>query len=450
MKMPKIGMRITKTAVAVFLCFLIDLLRNHQGVPFYSAIAAILCMQPQVSNSVKVALNRSVGTFLGGMAGMLVLLAERAWLPKDMPVLQYLIVSLCIVALIYLTVILKKTTASYITCVVFLSVTISHGADVNPYLFAVNRMIDTLIGIAVSLAVNAARLPRGRDKRTLFITGLDGVLWEPGKAMSAFSKIRLVHLLEHGAQITAVTGRSPASFLPMLKDILFSLPIITMNGAALYHLPSNTYAYCQTIPQEITERLQALFHQRQVNCFVKAVIHDVLHVYYGPFTNEAQQAVYRAHHGGHYENYVCAGLPQGHEAICLTVIDTSAMIERLCREISNAPFSDALRCLCHSDRAHPHYSVLEVYSASATPDRAAEILKKRVGAGRVVVFSASANDLPLLHKADDSYAARGAEECVQEACRFQIASGEPVIRKLSGLFYHKSGNQLSNGSHSES
>lgn len=106
--MPKIGMRIVKTAIAVFLCFLIDLLRNHQGVPFYSAIAAILCMQPFVSNSVKVAFNRSVGTFIGGLFGMLVLLAERAWLPKGMPILQYLIVSLCIVVLIYLTVVLKR------------------------------------------------------------------------------------------------------------------------------------------------------------------------------------------------------------------------------------------------------------------------------------------------------------------------------------------------------
>ena len=39
---------------------------------------------------------------------MLVLLAERAWLPKGMPILQYLIVSLCIVVLIYLTVVLKR------------------------------------------------------------------------------------------------------------------------------------------------------------------------------------------------------------------------------------------------------------------------------------------------------------------------------------------------------
>ena len=389
--MPKIGMRIIKTAIAVFLCFLIDLLRNHQGIPFYSAIAAILCMQPFVSNSVKVALNRSIGTFIGGLFGMLVLLAERAWLPKNMPVVQYFIVSLCVIVLIYLTVILKKTSASYITCVVFLSVTISHGADVNPYLFALNRIIDTLIGIAVSLTVNAARLPRKKDKNTLFITGLDGVLWEKGKTISSFSKIRLTHLLHQGARITAVTDRSPASFLPLIGDIPFSLPIIAMNGATLYHIPSNTYAYCKTIPRPITDCLQALFAQREVNCFVKAVIHDV--------------------------------------------IDTDPLIERLCQEISAFSFSSELRFIRRADRTHPRYSILEIYSAHTTLADAADILKSRSNASSITVFSNCLDELSLIRHADYSYAVGNADVSVQEACRYRTGSGEQMIRTISRLFY---------------
>ena len=50
---PKIGMRLIKTAVAVFLCFLVDFFRDG-GTPFYSAIAAILCMQPELGSSLKV------------------------------------------------------------------------------------------------------------------------------------------------------------------------------------------------------------------------------------------------------------------------------------------------------------------------------------------------------------------------------------------------------------
>lgn len=82
--LPKIGMRIVKSAVAVFLCFVIYMIRGR-GVPFYSAIAAVLCMQPYVSNSVRVALNRTVGTFIGGVFGMLALLWKRRFSHRISP-----------------------------------------------------------------------------------------------------------------------------------------------------------------------------------------------------------------------------------------------------------------------------------------------------------------------------------------------------------------------------
>lgn len=63
--MPKIGLRIIKSSVAVALCFLVYFLRGQQGTPFYSAIAAVLCMQPDTSNSLKVGWNRTVGTLIG-------------------------------------------------------------------------------------------------------------------------------------------------------------------------------------------------------------------------------------------------------------------------------------------------------------------------------------------------------------------------------------------------
>ena len=74
--MPRIGKRILKSSLAVFLCFLIYLLRNEEGIVFYSCIAAVLCMQQDTSNTQRVAANRVVGTLVGGFCGMLVLLFE--------------------------------------------------------------------------------------------------------------------------------------------------------------------------------------------------------------------------------------------------------------------------------------------------------------------------------------------------------------------------------------
>ena len=45
-QIPIPGQRIIRSAVAVALCLLVYVLRGHSGIPLYSAIAALQCMQP--------------------------------------------------------------------------------------------------------------------------------------------------------------------------------------------------------------------------------------------------------------------------------------------------------------------------------------------------------------------------------------------------------------------
>ena len=65
---PKIGLRNIKSAISVFIC-LVLLKDNH----FYASIAAIICLQTTVANSIKVGKNRAIGTILGGLWGLIVL-----------------------------------------------------------------------------------------------------------------------------------------------------------------------------------------------------------------------------------------------------------------------------------------------------------------------------------------------------------------------------------------
>ena len=150
--MPKLGMRIVKSSAAVFLCFLVNDLLGLS--PFYSAIAAVLCIQQDLRGSCRVALNRTVGTFIGGAAGMATLVLWRAAGFPAQGMLYYTVLSLLLIPLMYLTVLLEKTPATYITCVVFFSITVSHGADLDPILFALTRIGETLLGILIALGVN--------------------------------------------------------------------------------------------------------------------------------------------------------------------------------------------------------------------------------------------------------------------------------------------------------
>ena len=113
-------------------------------------------------------MNRVVGTLIGGLAGMLLLAGEQR-LHLQGTLIHALLVSLGVLLIIYVTVLLNKKSASYISCVVFMSIVVSHVTDADPYLFAFNRILDTLIGIAVSFALNFFHLPRHREKDALFI-----------------------------------------------------------------------------------------------------------------------------------------------------------------------------------------------------------------------------------------------------------------------------------------
>ena len=97
----KIGGRIWKTVLAVFLCFGIDTMRKT-GVPFYAAIAAILCMQRSHQDSLWQAKNREIATIIGGIWGMLFLLFERYVVAVPVKLLRYVVLSLLLIPIIKL------------------------------------------------------------------------------------------------------------------------------------------------------------------------------------------------------------------------------------------------------------------------------------------------------------------------------------------------------------
>ena len=73
-RLPPIGARIIKSAVSVALCMLIYFVRTllpvGNGIPFYSALAALWCLQPYSAMSTHNAGQRSIATFIGAAFGL--------------------------------------------------------------------------------------------------------------------------------------------------------------------------------------------------------------------------------------------------------------------------------------------------------------------------------------------------------------------------------------------
>ena len=155
---PKIGLRTTKTALAVFLCLLL-----FPNEPFFACLTTVFCIQDTFSNSVAMAMNRGVGTILGAIIGLLFLIICRFFTYNiDIYIIRkllvYITISIGIICVIYSCNFLKKNGAINISCIVFLAVTTAH-AFANPIHYAINRIIETLFGIFIGLLVNRFILP---------------------------------------------------------------------------------------------------------------------------------------------------------------------------------------------------------------------------------------------------------------------------------------------------
>lgn len=149
----KVGGRIYKTVFAVFVCFFIDTIRNA-GATFYAAIAAILCMQRNQQDSFQQAQNREVATIIGGIWGVIFLLFERHVFAFPIEILRYAVLSLLLIPIIQFSLWIQQERGTFLMCVVFLCITVTHKEDISPIQFAIDRIVDTSIGIVVALVVN--------------------------------------------------------------------------------------------------------------------------------------------------------------------------------------------------------------------------------------------------------------------------------------------------------
>lgn len=152
-KFPIPGMRVIKTALAIFLCLLAMELINEE-FSSYSAVVAIVCMQKDWYNSLQVAKARTVGTLIGALFGLATYLMISHFNLDEITILAYLLIAFMMVILMMTTILLNGSEIIAVTCIIFLSVATFHDLDMNIYYFAFRRVIDTFIGIAIALVVN--------------------------------------------------------------------------------------------------------------------------------------------------------------------------------------------------------------------------------------------------------------------------------------------------------
>ena len=385
---PRIGQRILRSVTAVALCFVVYLLRGKRGIPFYSALAVLQCIQPYTANTYKVARKRVLGTFIGAIWGFLVILLQVYALQGRFngTFIWYMLIALLTGAVLYSTVVLNLKETSYFSCVVFLSIVVNHITDESPVGFAINRVLDTLIGVGLALVVNAWHLPRKKHKDTLYVSGIDDTIFDQTSTLSDYSKIELNRMIDEGAKFTVSTIRTPASVREALPGIRFHYPIIAMDGAVLYDMEENAYLLKYQMTEKQAELLHAFLKKEHLQAFVNTVTDDLLVIYYQTLSNEAEQGIYETRRHSPYRNYVHTQEDIVKNVVYLLVIDRRERIEAAYSHMKEEAWAREMRITKADSLYYPSYSYLKIYTKHATRENMLNNLMALYDIRHVVTF----------------------------------------------------------------
>ena len=162
--LPRIGMRVVKTAISVVLSYSLfvpfGLLYRHElgGVlgqmgPLYACIACIICTQSTIGQTVQQGISRLIGVAVGGALGTATLLLGPA---LDHPWVKAPVLGLVCVAGVWLCLLLKRPAACGMACILPCVILITGVTGVTRYYYAAARIIETVVGLLIALGVNAA------------------------------------------------------------------------------------------------------------------------------------------------------------------------------------------------------------------------------------------------------------------------------------------------------
>ena len=381
-----IGGRILKSASAAILCILVYALRTRlpigNGIPFYSVLAALWCMQPYPDTTRRMAAQRSMGTLIGAVYGLVfILLGITSQIPA------YLTAGVFIIPVLYTCVLLHKQNAAFFSCVVFLSISLTHYFDEEPYLFVLNRVLDTWIGIIIGIAVNNFHLPEKHDRTTLYVCGIDSVLLTDHPYNVPYSKVELNRLIGNGVQFTVSTIHTLGEVISLMDGVHLQFPVIVMDGALLYQIAECRCLAYEALAPDAAKQAEHIISAHGLHCFVTVLLDETLLTYYGDFRNDAEHSYYEEHRKSPYCHFVQKQFRDTHSrepVLRLTVLAEPEQITALQDKLT-AQLSDSVRMTCYPSQ-YPGYDFLKIMGVNATKQAMLRRLQSQMQIEKVVTF----------------------------------------------------------------
>ena len=366
--LPPVGQRIIKTSIAVTLCLLFYTLRGYRGqdMSAEAAITAIICMQPYVHDTRKYAWDRIAGTLIGAFWGLLFLLLVSLFpaLGKQMPVL-YLLMGVGVLISLYSAVLIRKPDTSSLAAIVFICIVIAYPDIEEPLLQAFHRIVDVVVGTAVAILVNVVRIPRRKRRDLVFFLRTSDLAPDQLSQMSSSVMFRLSYLYNDGAKICLMSEHAPAFLTSQLGNIQWNVPLIVMDGAALFDARSNTHLSVINLAPEASQWLMEQLDGMGVSYFIYTIHKDRNCIYHRGELTDSERILYEQLRRSPYRSYLDDDQFDPGEIVYLKVVTAAGEAERIYDALKPSLRQKKLRAVIRAQAGLPDGMSLYFYSADA-------------------------------------------------------------------------------------
>lgn len=373
--LPPLGMRIIKTAAAVFICLVFYMLQGYHGDVGSSIVTAIICMQPFMEDTKTFAFDRIFGTFFGALWALAFLTLMNVCPALGTNIVGvYALMGIFVILAIYSTVIIKKSSIASLVAIVMATTIAAYPNVEAPLQQTLTNLADTIVGTVVAIAVNVASLPRTKHPERLFFVRTMDLVPDRYHQIPSSVHITLDRMIKHGAKICLVSRWAPAFIISQMGLLNVNVPMIIMDGAALYDIQENKYLDVVDIPRENADRLRTILAGFGVGVNLYAVNERSMTICHeGPVNMEEKRECEEMKRSP-YRHYA-DGLPREEDLIAfMRVIDTTQKIAELEYELKSVLPTGMFRMEVREDNRYENTSGLYFYN----PKASVENMKLRV------------------------------------------------------------------------
>lgn len=249
--------------------------------------------------------------------------------------------------------------------------------------------------------------------KTLYISDLDGTLLNQNAVLSEDTISGLNELIEKGVNFTVATARTSATVVKMMQDVNIQLPVILMNGVAIYDIKKQTYVLTESISNNGKQILIDAIRKHIGTGFIYCVENDRLDTYFENADSPVAQAFIEEReklYGKKFTKVESFEECLDKNVIYYSIDDKEEKLKKAYEVLSQCP---DLHVEFYRDIYNTDHWYLEVCSCTASKKNAVKRLRTLLGAEKVISFGDNLNDIPMFEASDEAYAVANAKDEVK-------------------------------------